>query len=300
MRVSFITREVRTGLRRNLTMTLAVVVSVAVSLTLFGSALLMRSQVERMKGYWYDKIEVSIFLCGPNSQNFRCTGTVTDTQRTEIEKSIKALPVVQEIYYESTAEAYDRFKEQFKGSPILGNVSPDALPESFRVKLDTPSNFSVVDEAISGMQGVESVQDQRKLLERFFQVLTSLQAFALAVASAMLLVTILLVINTMRVAAFARRRETTIMRSVGASNSTIRLPFILEAATAAILGAAISSGAVVAVKYFLIDQRLAPTYTFIAFVTWEEVLLILPWLFGVGLLSTILAAFATLRRYLKG
>jgi cell division transport system permease protein len=150
------------------------------------------------------------------------------------------------------------------------------------------------------MQGVESVQDQRKLLERFFQVLTSLQAFALAVASAMLLVTVLLVINTMRVAAFARRRETSIMRSVGASNSTIRLPFILEAATAAILGAAISSGAVVAVKYFLIDERLAPTYTFIAFVTWEEVLMILPWLFGVGLLSTVVAAFATLRRYLKG
>ena len=300
LRVGFISREVRSGLKRNLTMTLALIVSVAVSLTLFGTALLLRAQVDRMKGYWYDKIEVSIFLCGNTSIAFTCTGTVTDEQRAAVETTLKGLtPTVQDIYYESSADAYERFKEQFKGSSILANVSPDALPESFRVKIDNPDNFDQVANAVSTMQGVESVQDQRKLLERFFQILTGLQTFALAIALAMLFVTIMLVMNTIRVAAFARRRETGIMRFVGASNSTIRMPFILEAVVSSFIGATIASLGLVAAKAFLIDQKLAPNLTFIAFVTWREVLLILPWLFGVGIVISALASSATLRRYLK-
>jgi len=100
MRASFVAKELGTGLRRNLTMTLALVVSVAVSLTLFGTALLMRTQVERMKGYWYDKIEVSIFLCGPNSTAVTCTGNVTPEQRDAIQGAIQSLtPTVQAWYY---------------------------------------------------------------------------------------------------------------------------------------------------------------------------------------------------------
>jgi cell division transport system permease protein len=119
-------------------MTMALIISVAVSLTLFGTALLLRAQVDRMKGYWYDKIEVSIFLCGNSSLAFTCTGTVTDDQRNAINAKLTGLaPTVQEVFYESSADAYERFKEQFEGSSILANVSPDALPESFRVKLIT-------------------------------------------------------------------------------------------------------------------------------------------------------------------
>lgn len=301
MRFNFVKREVKAGLRRNLTMTMALILSVAVSLTLFGTALLLRAQVDRMKGYWYDKIEVSIFLCGNTSIAFTCTGAVTEEQRTAVNNALVGLsPTVQEVFYESSADAYERFKEQFEGSSILANVSPDALPESFRVKIDNPDNFDQVANAVGTMQGVESVQDQRKLLERFFQILTGLQTFALAIALAMLFVTIMLVMNTIRVAAFARRRETAIMRSVGASNSTIRMPFILEAVVSALIGATIASTGIVLAKAFLIDKVLAPNLTFIAFVTWNEVLLILPWLFGVAILISTLASSMTLRRYLKG
>jgi cell division transport system permease protein len=301
MRYAFVSREVKAGLRRNLTMTMALIISVAVSLTLFGTALLLRAQVDRMKGYWYDKIEVSIFLCGNSSIAFTCTGAVTDTQRAEIESKLTALtPTVQDVFYESSADAFERFKEQFEGSSILANVSPGALPESFRVKIDDPDNFDQVSDAVGNMQGVESVQDQRKLLERFFQILTGLQTFALAIALAMLFVTIMLVMNTIRVAAFARRRETAIMRSVGANNSTIRMPFILEAVVSALIGATIASVGMVLAKALLIDQVLAPNLTFIAFVTWTEILWILPWLFGVAILISVLASASTLRRYLKG
>lgn len=300
MRLSFVSKEVGNGLRRNFTMTVALIVSVAVSLSLVGAALLLSSQVDRMKGYWYDKIEVSIFLCGSSSVTFTCTGAVTDEQLRNIETILGGLEPVQDIFYESSKDAYDQFKEQFAGSAILANISPDALPASFRVKLDNPENFEKVAGALQSVQGVESIQDQRKLLDRFFQILKGLQSFALAIALAMLFVTVLLVMNTVRVAAFARRRETSIMRSVGASNMAIRLPFILEAAVAATLGSTLATAGILASKYWLIDARLAPNLTFIPFVTWNEVLAIVPVLYGVGVGTTVLAASVTLRRYLRG
>ena len=300
MRLSFVSKEVGNGLRRNFTMTVALIVSVAVSLSLVGAALLMSAQVDRMKGYWYDKIEVSIFLCGKSSVAYTCTGAVTTEQRKNIETILGSLESVQDVFYESSADAYAQFKEQFSGSAILANISPDALPESFRVKLDNPENFELVAGALQSVQGVESIQDQRQLLDRFFQILKGLQTFALAIALAMLFVTVLLVMNTVRVAAFARRRETSIMRSVGASNMSIRLPFILEAAVAAILGSTLATAGILASKYWLIDGKLAPNLTFIAFVTWSEVLVIVPILYLVGVGTTVLAASVTLRRYLKG
>jgi cell division transport system permease protein len=300
MRFSFVSKEVGSGLRRNFTMTVALIVSVAVSLSLVGAALLMSAQVDRMKGYWYDKIEVSIFLCGNTSVAFTCTGAVTDEQRNNIETVLGTLESVQEVFYESSVDAYAQFKEQFAGSAILANISPDALPASFRVKLDNPENFEKVASALQSVQGVESIQDQRQLLDRFFQILKGLQSFALAIAIAMLFVTVLLVMNTVRVAAFARRRETSIMRSVGASNMSIRLPFILEAAVAAILGSTLATAGILASKYWLIDARLAPNLTFIPFVTWNEVLAIIPLLYLVGVGTTVLAASVTLRRYLQG
>lgn len=300
MRFSFVSKEVGNGLRRNFTMTVALIVSVAVSLSLVGAALLMSAQVDRMKGYWYDKIEVSIFLCGNTSVAFTCTGAVTDEQRKNIETVLGSLDSVQDVFYESSADAYAKFKEQFAGSAILANISPDALPESFRVKLDNPENFEKVAGALQSVQGVESIQDQRQLLDRFFQILKGLQSFALAIALAMLFVTVLLVMNTVRVAAFARRRETSIMRSVGASNMSIRLPFILEAAVAAIIGSTLATAGILASKHWLIDAKLAPNLTFIPFVTWSEVLAIIPMLYLVGVGTTVLAASVTLRRYLKG
>jgi len=301
MRLSFIAREIGGGLRKNFTMTVALVVSVAVSLALLGSAFLLGAQVNRMKGYWYDKVQVSLFMCGPNSTAINCDGGVTDEQRKAIYQALQALrPTVETVYYESSAQAYERFKVQFKGSALVGHVHPDALPQSFRVKLDDPGHFAQVDAAVGSMPGVENIQDQRKLLARFFEILNGLETFALAIAAAMLFVTVLLVMNTTRMAAYARSRETSIMRAVGASNMAIRLPFILEAATAALVGAGVASGIVLAIKKYVIDARLAPNYTFIAFVTWDEVLRILPLIFGLGLGTTVLASALSLQRFLKG
>lgn len=301
MRATFVASEVGNGLRRNLTMTIAVIITVGVSLALFGVSLLVRAQVDTMKDFWYDRVEVSIFLCNENSDTPSCAGgAVTDSQRNQIRADLKALrPLVEEIFFESQEEAYARFTEQYANSPIIDNVTPDALPESFRVKLSDPTQYQIVASAFAGRPGVEQVNDQRAFLDRFFQLLGGLQAIALVIAVAMLVVTVLLIVNTMRVAAFSRRRETGIMRLVGASNFYIQLPFLLEAAIAAAVGALLATGGLILVKSLVIDNVLAPAFQFTAFIGWDAVTAIIPILFIVGIGLAALAAFFTLRKYLR-
>ena len=301
MRAQFVLSEIGIGLRRNLTMTVAVVVTAAISLALLGSALLIGKQVETMKGYWYDKVEVSVYLCGELSRASTCSGAaVSDEQRRQIEADLRALPAVQDVFYESQEQAFTRFKEEYADSPdLVQNVTVDALPESYRVKLKDPEEFEVVASALDGRPGVEEVQDQKELLGPFFAVLDKVKSIATAIAIVQGLIAALLISNTIRVAAFSRRRETGIMRLVGASNFYIQLPFLLEGVLAGLLGAAIASGALVALKAVLIDGQLQPTFAFTAFVGWSDVLLTLPWLFGGGVLVAGLASLVTLQRHLR-
>jgi cell division transport system permease protein len=301
MRARLILAEVGIGLRRNLTMTIALVITFAVSLGLFGGALLVRDQVEVMKDYWYDKVQVSIYLCTKNSDAPSCSaGVVTQAQKDQIRTDLDSLkPLVEEIYYESSQDAYLRFKEQFKNSPIAQNASPDALPESFRVKLADPQKYDVIASAFTGRPGIDNVVDQRSLLDKFFQVLGGLQRLALVIAAAMILVTVLLIANAMRVAAFNRRRETGIMRLVGASDFYIQMPFLLEAAIGAAAGAILASFSLVAVKALLIDRVLTPMFTITPFIGWDAVLQASLVLLALGVVLAMLTAFITLRRYLR-
>jgi cell division transport system permease protein len=299
MRAGFLFSEVRIGLRRNLTMTFAVIVTVAISLSLLGIGLLSNSQVNAMKDYWYDKIEVSVFLCGSLSESPSCSGgVVTPEQRTSIKSDLEALPVVQSVFYESQTEAFARFKERFKSSAIAQNVTADQLPESFRVKLKDPTQFDVVVSAFSGRPGVDVVQDQRSILEKFFQLLAVLRNGALIVGLLSVLTAALLISNTLRIAAFNRRRETGVMRLVGASTWSIQLPFLLEGVFAAFIGWMLASGLLAALKY-VVETKVAPLLTFTKFFGWGEVVLASGWLLLTGLVVSTIASVVTLRRYLK-
>lgn len=301
MRPSTILSEVGIGMRRNLTMTVAMIVTMSLSLALFGSGLLIRKQVETMKDFWYDRVEVSVYLCGEASTGQACGGTpVTGEQRDALLRDLEGMPEVQEVFYESQEDAYGRFKEQFADSPdLVENVTADALPESFRVKLVDPQEFEVVAGTFQGRPGVEQVQDQKALLEPFFDVLNKLQQYALYLAVAEVIAAVLLVSNTIRVSAHGRRRETGIMRLVGASSFSIQVPFLLEGLLAGFIGAVLASGALVALKAFIIDGELRSTFEFTAFVGWHDVLSVIPWLFLTGILLAGLASFVTLRRYLR-
>jgi len=299
MRAGFLLSEVRIGLRRNLTMTFAVIVTVAISLSLLGIGLLSNSQVGAMKDYWYDKIEVSVFLCGSLSESPSCSGgVVTPDQRTSIKADLEALPVVQSVFYESQTEAFARFKERFKSSAIAQNVTADQLPESFRVKLKDPTQFDVVVSAFSGRPGVDIVQDQRTILEKFFRLLAVLRNGALIIGLLSVLTAALLISNTLRIAAFNRRRETGVMRLVGASSWSIQLPFLLEGVFSAFVGWILASGLLAALK-LVVEKKVAPLLTFTKFFGWGEVVAASAWLLLTGIVVSVIASVITLRRYLK-
>ncbi|MBD0292576.1 MAG: ABC transporter permease [Jiangellaceae bacterium] len=299
MRFQYVFSEVVTGLRRNLTMTLAVVITVAISMGFLGTGLLLRAQAETMKDYWYDKIEISVFMCNAFDKGAGCAGgQVTDEQKAKIEQTLTSHPEVQSVFYESQDEAYQHFREQFQNS-IADTITPDQLQEAYRVQLGNPEEFEGVVSAVAGLPGVHQVVDQRELLEPFFDVINGLQWAAAAVTAIMVVAAVLLIANTIRLAAFSRRRETGIMRLVGASNFYIQLPFILEAAIAGVTGAVLAAAGVVLVKALFIDGRLAKVLEFVAWVDWNDTLEIVPWLMVSGVLLTAVAAFLTLRRYLR-
>ena len=299
MRARFLISEVGIGLRRNLTMTFAVIVTTAISLSLLGIGLLSNSQVNAMKDYWYDKIEVSVYLCGSLSESPSCVGgVVNEEQRLGIKKELEALPVVQIVFYESQSEAYTRFQERFKDSAIAQNVTADQLPESFRVKLSDPTQYAVVVSAFSGRPGVDVVQDQRSILEKFFKLLNVLRNGALLVGLFSVITAGLLISNTLRIAAFNRRRETGVMKLVGASSWSIQLPFLLEGIISALIGWVFATGLLAGLKS-VVDSRVAPLLTFTNFFGWNEVWVASAWLLLAGLGVSTIASALTLRRYLK-
>ncbi|MFF3245144.1 permease-like cell division protein FtsX [Streptomyces sp. NPDC002870] len=304
MRAQFVLSEIGVGLRRNLTMTFAVVVSVALSLALFGGALLMREQVSTMKDYWYDKVNVSIFLCNKNdaATSPKCAkGAVTAQQKQQIESDLEKMDVVASVQRESAEEAYKHYKEQYGDTPIASTITPDQMQESFRVKLDDPEKYKVVATAFAGRDGVQSVQDQRNILQNLFDLMNGMRIAALCVMGLMLVIAMMLIVNTVRVSAFSRRRETGIMRLVGASSFYIQMPFIMEAAFAGLLGGGVACIMLLVGRYFMIDHGLALSQKMqlVNFIGWDAVLTKLPLVLAIGLLMPAVAAFIALRKYLK-
>ncbi|MEV4559007.1 permease-like cell division protein FtsX [Kitasatospora sp. NPDC049285] len=301
MRAQFVLSEIGVGLRRNLTMTIAVVVSVALSLALAGASLLVRDQVNSMKDYWYDKVEVSIYFCTKADKTSpQCAaGAATDDQVKQVKADLdKMNGLVQTSTFESSQEAYQRFKQTNPDNPLLAAVGADAMPQSWRVKLVDPTKFDVMQSAFAGKPGVKSVEDQRKILENLFGLLRGLQTAAFVIMVLMLFVALLLIVNTVRVSAFSRRRETGIMRLVGASNFYVQMPFIAEAAFAALLGAALASTLLVG-GHFFVQGWLQKKVMFIHFIGLSSVLAVIPLLVVVGMGMAGIAAFFTLRKYLK-
>ncbi|MCQ6553134.1 permease-like cell division protein FtsX [Streptomyces sp. C10-9-1] len=304
MRAQFVMSEIGVGLRRNLTMTFAVVISVALSLALFGGALLMREQVNTMKDFWYDKVNVSIFLCNKNDASTapQCAkGAVTTAQKEQIESDLKALDLVDTVQHETAEEAYKHYKEQYGDTPIAATITPDQMQESFRVKLHDPEKYQVVATAFAGRDGVHSVQDQRDILQNLFGLMNGMRIAALCVMGLMLVIAMMLIVNTVRVSAFSRRRETGIMRLVGASSFYIQTPFIMEAAVAGLLGGAVACVMLLVGRYFLIDNglALADKMQLVDFIGWDAVFTKLPLVLAIGLLMPAVAAFVALRKYLK-
>ncbi|MGP4026597.1 permease-like cell division protein FtsX [Actinomadura sp. 3N407] len=300
MRVQFVLQEIWIGLRRNMTMTISLVITVAIAMALFGTGLLLRQQVDSSKSYWYDKIEVSIFLCAKTSSNPSCQKQdVTDQQRQTLKAQLEKMPQVSAVEYEDKQQAYERFKDRFAGSPgFVESTREGDIPDSFRVKLKNPEEYKAVAQAVLGQPGVDTVINEQEILKRFFRILNGLQVAALTIALIQVIAAVMLVGNTVRLSAFNRRRETGIMRLVGASNTYIQMPFILEGAIAGLIGGLFASVLLVFSKKLLID-RLAGDVQLVSQLGWSTVIAVIVLSICFGVLLCAVASFLTLRRYLK-
>jgi cell division transport system permease protein len=293
MRVNFVLSEVAAGLRRNLTMTVAMILTTGISLGLMGTGLLIANMIGEMRDIYYDKVQVSIYLADE----------VTDQQRDEIAAQLEGSTEVRDYIYESKAEAYERFKQQFQEQPaLIANTPEDALPESFRVELVNPERYEVIAQQFPvGQNGVEDVRDEGDFLDRLFSLLNGARNATIAVAVVQALAALLLISNTIQLAAFNRRNETNIMRLVGASRWYTQLPFILEAAVAGLIGAGLAIGGLVLTKVLFVDKTLAGPIKagIIPPVDWSAIIAISPIIAAVGIGLASVAAAVTLRLYVR-
>ncbi|GAA2641711.1 permease-like cell division protein FtsX [Paractinoplanes durhamensis] len=290
MRLKYVLNEVLVGLWRNVTMTIAMIITMSVSLFMLGASVLLYMQVDQMKNYYYGEIEVSIFL----------RSDVTDAQRAAIDSTISGNPLVSKKTYETRQEAFTRFQQLWADSPdFVKSVGPDSLPESFRVKLKDPEKYKSFADQISGMEGIQDVIDQRTLLDKVFNIFNGFQVGSLGVAAFMAVAALLLVGNTIQVAAYSKRREVAVMKLVGASNWFIQAPFVLEAVVAGVIGAVIGFAVLFVGKVVLLDHKLQALTSILTPVHNGNVWLMLPLLMGVGAVVSAVTAWITLRFYLK-
>lgn len=299
MRHTFV--EAWSGVRRNATMTLAVIVTMWVSLSLFGSGLLAAEQVELMKDRWYDKIEISVFLCVKDVKGDNCDPgqDATEAQKQAIRQVIEANPETAQVFYESKQEAFEEFKKAYADSPIQDTLTVDQMQDSFRVKLRNPNNYQGLVSEVQTLKGVQTVQDLHTYLDPIFAWLNALRWGTIGMSALLLLAAALQIGNTIRMAAFARRRELGIMRLVGAGNWYIMLPFLLESLFAAIVGALLACGTLAAGVYFVIMRNAQVSLKALKWIGWSHTGIAMA---GVAVVAVLLSMIPTLiatRRYLR-
>jgi cell division transport system permease protein len=302
MRAQFVLQEVWTGLRRNLTMTIALIVVVAISLSLLGTGLLFVKQVNNTRTYWQGKVQLSIYLCTATSVSPQCheNGPATAAEKAQIQSDLKALPQVQRVFYESQEQAYLHFKQDFSREPSFTNlVSKSEIPDSFQVKLrNAQTDFNIVAGTVQGRPGVDQIVNDSSLLAKFYKLLDGARNGVVIIAIVLIIAAILLVANTIRLSAFNRRRETSIMRLVGASNFYVQLPFLVEGVLAGLLGWLIAAALLVAVKSLGLDT-LQQYFPYNVTLNATDLIEVIAFAMVMGVVLCGVTSFFTLRRYLR-
>lgn len=303
MRFGLILSEVAQGFRRNLSMVVSVVLVTFISLTFFGAAILMQTQISQTKGYWYDRAQVAVYLCSDYNDEPACDETAaTDAQKDAIKAELEGAtlsPYIKKVEFETRDQAYANFLDQFEGTTAAELVTPDILNESFRINLIDPDQAEIIIDQLSGKPGVQSVTDQRGLLEPIFAIMNAATFTAVSIAALMLVAAVLLIATTIRLSAFSRRRELGIMRLVGASNRFIETPFILEGVLAALIGSLLAGGLIVVLVQFFVQGYLAKALSGTALVSLKDALVVVPILLVSGALLAAVSASVAIRRYLK-
>ncbi|WP_030155308.1 permease-like cell division protein FtsX [Glycomyces sp. NRRL B-16210] len=290
MRAKYVMSEVFLGLWRNISMTVAMIITMAVSLTMLGAGLLLYNQVDVIEEYYQTNLEVVVYL----------QRDVTEEVTAQIEAELKESPYVETVKYESKEQAYERFKETFKDTPdLVKSVDAEVLPSAFRIKMVDIADAPKLQAEFQDREGVYQVTNQREILQQVFDILGGAQRLTLIVALVQGVAALMLVANTIQVAAYSRRREVAIMKLVGAPNWFVQAPFVLEAVFAGVIGAIFAFATLVAAKFLVIDGQFANLFSLMPPISMQSILLLLPILVGVSAVISAITAWITLRFNIK-
>ncbi|HEV7887741.1 MAG TPA: permease-like cell division protein FtsX [Acidimicrobiales bacterium] len=237
--LDYVVRETASNLRRNLLMTTAAVLTVAVSLSLFGGSLLAKKGIDRATLRWRGGVDLSVFLDPKGSPD----------QADAIGNKLRAMPEVKKFTFYNHDDAYNEFKEMFKNSPEeVRSVTPADLPTSFRVVPKRAEDAQLIAARFENEPGVLDVALAQKIVDSIIKVTNIARWLIFGISAVLLLSASLLILNTIRMAIFARRREVAVMKLVGATNWFIRVPFMLEGMIQGLAGAAVAFGVVIGLR----------------------------------------------------
>jgi cell division transport system permease protein len=302
MRANFVISGVVTGIRRTATMTIALILSTSIALAFVGAAILANTEITKFKQKYEDKINVSVYLCAElHTSDPNCKHKTTAAETAALQNQQDTDPLVAKASYVSEQEAFNRGKEQLQGSTgdflHLGD-----LPASFTVKLkNLQKDYGRFHDEYATATGVGRVNNQIDTINTLLNIIDSARWFSIVIALLVLVASILLIANTIQVAAAQRKNETSIMRLVGASRLMTELPFMLEAVIASAVGGFISIGLIWAGKHYVLDSVFeAPTQNgVIPNLGINDVLVAGGAGLIVGVVLSGLTAFATLRLYVR-
>ena len=304
MQLRYVVSELGTGLKRNVSMTIAVILTIWISLTLVGLGLLIQSQVSTIERYFGSQLEVQVAFCAKNSNSPNCVGgQATEQQERAVEKVIAGSDYVDSYRYRTRQEAYEGFRATHtdrEGRPdaISNEITVADMPTAYWVKLKDPDDTDALVSQVQGLQGVEQVVNLREELAPVYKTLNVLKWLALGGASLLVLAAVLQVSNTIRLAAMARRREIGIMRLVGASSVYIQLPFVLEVVFSAVLGALLACSSIYVVMAFFVPW-LRGHLKIWPWIDWSAALSAMVQLGLIALLLSVIPTLLMTRKYLK-
>jgi cell division transport system permease protein len=300
MKLGFILSEMWTGIRGNFSMVVSIILVTFVSLSFVSVAALLQLQVGNMKNYWYDRAQIAIYLCSDFSPEEQCpAGVASAGEIAAVQASLQSQalnPHIDAFYFESQQDAFDRFLAESEDLSAAQYLLPEQLNQAFWVNPVNPEKTELIVEAFSSQPGVAEVRDQRGYLDQIINFLNVSSLAVAGVAAIMLFSAALLTTTTIRLSAFSRRREISIMRLVGASSASIQLPFILEGLLAALIGGGLAIGVVGFGTQYFVTDLLAEQLAFTSFVGIADVWQIAPAVIGAGaLIATLAAAVSTFR-----
>lgn len=304
MQITHVGGNLRQSLRRNVSMHLAVVLTLFVSLTLGGIGVLLSKEADLIVAKLQDDLKLTIFFCVEDDpQNEQgCTEDVTDEQRDAVEDVVQDDDDVKDYYFMSQQEAYDKAKEVLGPEGFEGPnpaVTVEDFQQSMWITLQDPDDYQGLQSEVESLDGVSYVRPAQELVGPIFTVINVLKWGAWGGAAVLLGAAILLVANTIRLAALARRREIEIMRLVGASGFFVALPFMLEALVIAAIGVALSSGALALFTQFAIVGGLADYVKALPFVGWADYWETVVAIAIAGPALTVLPTLLLTRKYIR-